>query len=249
MTQNTKIALGIVTLVLVVAGGVYAYSLFGSVKTPLGGIAEKQTLLPLVLQGVVTDVNAANLQISIQVSTTSVMKTVLISPATKIEKTILQKSTKALAEKHIVTEVNIGDLHKGDGVTVQYQSDTGTALEGVSEIAFTVEGSVDAYNKSLLTHPSPYLKGKVVAVDIAGKSLQYNPYLFDTLSTTTMSIAIPEGIPVYRIADPARVSITHTWVASTLTDIQQNQTIFVLTDPVALAAGKVTPKTLLILEK
>lgn len=249
MTLNTKIAWSMVTLVLVVAGGAYAYSLFGSVETPPGGITEKQTLPTFVLQGVVTDVNAANLQISIQSSPSSPMKTVLINPATKIEKTILQKSTKALAEKRIVIEVNISDLHKGDMATIKYQSDTGTALEGVSEIAFTIEGNVDAYNKSLMTHPSPYLKGKVISIDIAGKSLQYNPYLFDTLSTTTMSIAIPDGIPVYRIADPARVSITHTWVATTLTDIQQNQTIFVLADPVALTGGKISPQALITVDK
>ena len=86
-------------------------------------------------------------------------------------------------------------------------------------------------------------------MDIAGKTLQYNPYIFNTLATTTASVAIPDGVAVYRVDDPARVSITYARTAATLADIKPSQTIFIMADAVSLKARRVIPQALIISAK
>src|SRR3989344_280420 len=212
MTTNTNIGIVLVIVALVVAGGV-AYVFIPPKNIPQQSVqnAQEVTQSPtLMLQGTVTGVDAGKMQITLQVSTTSPLKVVTISQMTKIEKIISQKDAKGIVEKQGVTEVNIEDLQKGSLVTVFYQSEKDGVLSNVSRITFVVEGNVEAYFKSQATNQTPYLKGQVVAMDIAGKTLQYKPVLFDTVSTTTtMSVTIYDGIPVYRVDDPLRASIIH----------------------------------------
>ncbi len=203
----------------------------------------------LILQGTVTGVDAGKMQITLQASTTSPLKVVTISQTTKIEKIISQKDAKGIVEKQALIEVNIDDVQKGGLVTVVYQSEKDGILSGVSRITFVVEGNIDAYFKSQAANQTPYLKGQVVAIDIAGKMLQYKPVMFDTISTTTISVAIPDGIPVYRVDDPARVAVTYARTAVALANIQPGQTIFIMADAISLKAGKVVPQAFIISEK
>lgn len=241
---STKIILAIA--VLVVAGGV-AYA-FLSAKNGTQQNTQEAQSSALVLQGTVTGVDAEGMQVTINVPTTDPLKVVTISQATKIEKVISQNDTSGKIEKQAVTEVNIEDVHKGDPVTVFYQSEKEGVLSGVSRVTFVVEGNIDAYFKSQSANQTSYLKGQVVAIDISEKILQYKPVMFDTTSTTTMSVAIPDGISVHRVDDPARVSITHARTTAKLTDIQSGQTIFIMADAASLKAGKVVSQALIILE-
>ena len=239
---------------LIVAGGV-VYTVLtvqpASNRVPVADTAGTSAAesSPLVLQGTVTGVDASKMQITLQVSTTSPLKIVTISQATKIEKIISQKDAKGIEEKRASAEVNIEDVQKGSLVTVIYQSEKDGVLSDVSRITFVIEGNIDAYFKSQSASQTPYLKGQVVAIDIAGKMLQYKPVMFETVSTTTMSIAIPDGVPVYRVDDPARVSIAHARTTAKLSDIQPSQTIFIMADAQSIKAGKVVPQALIISEK
>lgn len=244
-TSASKIMLAIA--VLVVAGGV-AYAFLPARNGTQQNAQGTTQNSPLALQGTVTSVSADKMQITLNASTTNPLKVATITSATKIEKVISQKDTSGAVEKQAVIEVNIGDVQKGSIVTVFYQSEEEGTLNGVSRITFVVEGNIDAYFKSQSANQTPYLKGRVVAIDIVGKTLQYKPIMFDTTSTTTMSVAIPDGVPVYRVDDPARVLIAHARTATTLADIQADKTIFIMADAVSLKAGKVVPQALIILE-
>lgn len=250
MTTNIKIVL--LVTVLIVAGGVdYAVltvkpsdNIAPAVEVATNtGVPESS---PLILQGTVTGVDASKMQVYLNASTTNQLKVATISQATKIEKIISQKNAKGIVEKQALIEVNIDDVQKGNIVTVVYQSEKDGVLSGVSRITFVVDGNIDAYFKSQAESRTPYLKGQVVAMDIAGKTLQYKPVMFDTISTTTMSIAIPDGISVYRVDDSLRTSIIHARTAASLTDIQPNQTIFIKADVASLKTGKVVPQALII---
>lgn len=204
---------------------------------------------PLILQGTVTGVDAVKMQITLQVSTTSPLKVITISPATKIEKVISQKGAKGAEEKRAVMEVNIEDVQKGSIVTITYQSEKDGVLSGVSRVSSVVDGNIDAYFKSQAANQTPYLKVQVVAIDTAGKILQYKPVMFNTVSTTTVSVAIPDGIPVYRVDDPLLVPIIHARTVVALTDIRPDQIIFIMTDAKSIKAGKIVPRAFVILEK
>lgn len=247
---NTKIVL-LVVVALVVAGGIaYAFLTVLPARNtvPIANVADTSASesSSLALQGTVTGVDADKMQITLNASTTNPLKVVTISQATKIEKIISQKDAKGIVEKQALTEVNIEDVQKGNLVTVFYQSEKDGVLNNVSRITFVVEGNIDAYFKSQATNQTPYLKGQVVSIDIAGKNLTYSPYIFNTLGTTTMSVAIPDNIPVYRVDDPARVQITYARTTATLADVQSGQTIFIAADAMSLKAEKVVPQALII---
>lgn len=114
-------------------------------------------------------------------------------------------------------------------------------------ITKTISGNTVPQSQS--TGPSPYLKGQVVAVNIAGKMLAYNPYIFDILGTTTISVSIPDGIPVYRADDSSGISTASAQRVATLEDIRQGQTIFVVADVASLNAEKIIPRALIISDK
>ena len=259
---NTKIVWAVVVLI-VVSGLVYA---FLPAKNNTQQKAQEAVQNPsLVLQGTVTGVDAEKMQITIDtvvtkvmgtekippppVSTTIVGKTVVITPATKIEKIISQKNAKGEVEKQGLAEVNIGDVQKGTQVTVVYESEKDGVLSGVSQVSFVVEANIEEYFTAQAANQTPYIKGQVVAVDIAGKSLSYNPYFFNTLATTTTSVAFTADIPVYEIDDPNRVAITYARTVATLADIRSGQTIFIAADPAALKTGKVVAQAFIISAK
>ena len=233
--------------VLVVIGGV-AYAFLPARNGTQQNAQETTQDSTLVLQGTVTGVDASKMQVTLNASTTNPLKVAIVTSATKIEKVISQKDASGKVEKQAVTEVNIEDVQKGSLVTVFYQSEKDNVLSEVSRITFVVEGNIDAYFKSQSASRTPYLKGQVVAIDIEGKNLTYNPIIFNTISTTTMSVAIPDGILVYRVDDSARVAITHARTSAKLTDIQPSQTVFIMADSKSLKADKVVLLTLIILE-
>jgi len=248
MTTNTKIAGGIAILVIVIVGGVYLYSN----KAPVTSVTENQTTVAPahLLQGTITGVNVDTLQITVQASTTSPVKTVTIRPATKIEKLISQKNAKGETEKQAIIEVDVGDIVKGSPVTVEYQSENSSVLDGVGKITFTVFGNVDAYFKQPpQSSANIYMKSKVVSIDVMDRILQYKPYTLATTGPAASVITLPSGIAVYRADDPLRLSILHTRVAATLMDVRPEQIIFLEVDPKTLHEGKVVPKALIILGK
>ncbi|MCR4333550.1 MAG: hypothetical protein NUV60_00810 [Patescibacteria group bacterium] len=239
--MNTKIVWVVVALVVV---GVVAY-VFVPKIVPQDTQGATQNS-PLVVQGAVTGVDAEKLQITMQAATTSPLKVVTITSATKIEKIISQKDASGTIEKQAVAEVNLSDVQKEDQVTVVYQSEKDGVLSGVSQVTFTVEGNVEDYFASQTENQPPYIKGQVVAVDIAGKTLQYKPYFFSTLATTTTSATIPDGIAVYQVDDSARAAITYARMAITLADIKPGQIISIVADPVALETGEIIPQMFII---
>ena len=251
MNTNTKIVL--VVVALVATGGI-GYAILATTPptntNPEGNATTTNTSAPdsspLALQGTVTGVDAGMMQITLNASTTNPLKVVTISQATKIEKIISQKDASGKVEKQALVEVNIEDVQKGNLVTVFYQFEKDGVLSGVSRATFVVEWNIDAYFQSQSANQTPYLKGQVVSIDIAGKMLKYNPVIFDTISTTTVSVAIPDGISVYRVDDPLRVSIIHARTVANLTDIQTGQTIFIMADAAPLKAWKIVPEALII---
>lgn len=250
MAMNIKVAL-LVTALVVAGGAGYAILTVqpaSNNSVPVADVADTSApeSSPLVLQGTVTGVDASKMQILLQASTTNPLKVVNVTPSTKIEKVISQKDAKGIVEKQSLIEVNIEDVRNGNPVTVVYQSEKDGVLSGVSRITFVVDGNIEAYFKSQSASQTPYLKGQVVAIDIAGKTLQYKPIFFDTVGTTTTSVDIPDGISVYRVADPLRISIIHARTAVTLADIQPGRTVFIMANDKSIKAGKVAPQAFII---
>lgn len=250
MTMNIKIMWGIGALA-VVAAGVGAYLLFGNAankNSETNAIAVQS--VARIFQGTVTSVSKENMQISvtgIAGSTDPFEKTVMISPATKIEKVLSQKNSKGDVEKQLLIEVNMSDLVKGDKVTVAYATEEFSVLSGVSSVLVAVDGNVDAYvNQAPQSEMTVYLKVDVVSIDTAGKKLVYHPYIFGKIGEMTISVAIPDEINVYRVDDPMRVSITHARTTATLADIQPGETIFVMANKNSLQAGRVVPLAFII---
>ena len=249
MTTNIKIILLVTALIVAVGVGYTVLTAQpASNSVPVTDTADTSATesSPLALQGTVTGVDASKMQISLQASTTNQLKAVTISQATKIEKVISQKDAKGIVEKQALMEVNIEDVQKGDLVTVIYQSEKDGVLSGVSRVTFVAERNIYEYFKLQSANQTPYLKGQVVAIDIAGKMLQYKSVMFDTISTTTMSIAIPDGISVSRVDDSLRTSIIHARTPAKITDIQPNQIIFIMADTSSLKTGKVVPQAIII---
>ena len=141
-------------IALIIVGGI-VYIFLSAKNIPQQNVqnvqhAQEVTQNPtLMLQGTVTSVDASKMQITLQVSTTSPLKVITISPATKIEKVISQKDANGKVEKQVMTEVNIEDLQKGSQVSIFYKSERGDVLDGVDRITFTMDGNVDAYIKQL----------------------------------------------------------------------------------------------------
>lgn len=239
--MNTKVAWGIMVLIIV-AGGLYAYSLSSSRKAPVASVTENVDVPPLTLQATVTSVSPDKLEII--VTKDSVEKTVVIHPATKIEKMLSQKSTSSTEGKQASLEVNISDLTKGDVVTIEYQSEKASTLDGVSKISFTtVVDSIDTYLKQLAqADTSRYAKGTIVSVDLAGKNIQ-----FTTVGTTTeSSVPIPDGVAVYRVDDSLRAPITHARTAATLADLKTGEIFSFSLDTNMLKEGKIVPQAFII---
>jgi len=191
------------------------------------------------------------LQIAVTTATTSVPRTVPISPTTKIEKIFSQKNASSTTEEEIPVEVNIEDVQTGTVVTVTYQSEKDSVLSGVSRVTFTSDESVDAYTEqslqSLTADPNGYIKGEVVSVDVTGKKLSYKPYTFITLGTEVMSVTFPENIPVYSVDSALRLTIAHARETIALADIQQEQTIFIMIDRKSLSGNGVVPLAFIVL--
>ena len=247
METNTNTKIILMVAILVVIGGV-AYAFLPARNGTQQNAQETTQDSTLVLQGTVTGVDASKMQVTLNASTTNPLKVATVTSATKIEKVISQNDAKGAVEKQAVIEVNIEDVKKGGLVTVIYQSEKDGVLSGVSRITFVIEGNIDAYFKSQSASQISYIKGQVVAVNIAEKTLQYNPIVFGTLSTTTASVAYSDGVSVYRVDDPARVSIVHARTVATLADIRQGQTVFIGADSKSLKEGKVVPQAFIILE-
>lgn len=243
MTTNIKIAWGVVSLIIIVLVGLYAYP--NAWKVSSSNSASNQIGNSFILQGTVSDVYPDKLQII--VSKNSVEKTVFIDPSTKIERSVLQNGANGAVEKQLIAEVNISDIQKGNMVLIQYQSEKDSVLNGVSQIAFVVDGNVDTYTKQALSPDADtYLKGSIVSIDSTGKTLQYKPYLVNVIGTETITVAIPDGIKVYRVDDPARVAILHARIPAPLSDLLSGRIVFLLADPAALKQGKIVPQAFIV---
>lgn len=243
--MHTKIAWGVIAFVII-AGGAYAYML--SQKAPAPGTTKEQPVPTIILQGTIIDVNADKLQITVQASSTSPAKTVTVSPATKIERVISQKDAQGAVEKQSLTEVDIGEVKKGSPVTITYQSEKDGVLSGVSEIVFSVEGSLDM-NQTAQPIASVYMKSEIVAVDLAKNIITYKPYVFATVGATTASTTVSAGIKVYRVDNPLRLSILHARTAAALADLQTGQTVFFTVAEKTLKEGKIVPSAVIIIGK
>ena len=152
-------------LVILFSAGAYGYRHEIAKVLGIGSFTGPEVQLQTV-QGRVTEVSADALQIAVTTATTSVPRTVPISPTTKIEKIFSQKNASSTTEEEIPVEVNIEDVQTGTVVTVTYQSEKDSVLSGVSRVTFTSDESVDAYTEqslqSLTADPNGYIKGEVV---------------------------------------------------------------------------------------
>lgn len=237
-------------LVILFSAGAYGYRHEIAKVLGIGSFTGPEVQLQTV-QGRVTEVSADALQIAVTTATTSVPRTVPISPTTKIEKIFSQKNASSTTEEEIPVEVNIEDVQTGTVVTVTYQSEKDSVLSGVSRVTFTSDESVDAYTEqslqSLTADPNGYIKGEVVSVDVTGKKLSYKPYTFITLGTEVMSVTFPENIPVYSVDSALRLTIAHARETIALADIQQGQTIFIMIDRKSLSGNEVVPLAFIVL--
>ncbi|OGG62702.1 hypothetical protein A3I46_01040 [Candidatus Kaiserbacteria bacterium RIFCSPLOWO2_02_FULL_54_13] len=237
-------------LVILFSAGAYGYRHEIAKVLGIGSFTGPEVQLQTV-QGRVTEVSADALQIAVTTATTSVPRTVPISPTTKIEKIFSQKNASSTTEEEIPVEVNIEDVQTGTVVTVTYQSEKDSVLSGVSRVTFTSDESVDAYTEqslqSLTADPNGYIKGEVVSVDVTGKKLSYKPYTFITLGTEVMSVTFPENIPVYSVDSALRLTIAHARETIALADIQQEQTIFIMIDRKSLSGNGVVPLAFIVL--
>jgi hypothetical protein len=247
--MNTKIVLIIIMLVAI---STISYIVLSTKDTApaedstnnMDTVFEKS---PLILQGTVTNVNANNMQIIVQISSTSPLKTVTISQETKIEKVISQKNGEGVTEKQALVEINIDELQTGNQVTVVYRSEKDEALSGVDRVIFVVDGNVDEYFRSQTNNQNYYIRAQVLSIDMVQKNLIYKPYFLNAIGTTTTNILISDGIPTYKINDPARISITYARTNIALTDIRSGQDIFIKLNPESLKTDKIVAEELIIL--
>ncbi|MDZ4227518.1 MAG: hypothetical protein U1D26_03510 [Patescibacteria group bacterium] len=251
MPKRVKM-LWVLGLIILFSAGAYGYRYEIAKVLGIGSFTGPEVQLQTV-QGRVTEVSADALQIAVTTATTSVPRTVLISPTTKIEKILLQKSADGTIEKEIVAEVNISEVQKEMRVVVSYESENGSVLSGVARVTFTVEGSVDAYTeqslKSLTADPNGYVKGEVVSIDLAKRELAYRAYSFLTLNTKVDYVTFPDDIPVYSVDSALRLTISHAREMIALADIKQGQTVFIMIDRKPLSGNEVVPLAFIILEQ
>lgn len=235
MTTNMKIVLGIGVLVATTAVGILLFS-----RAPM-------TASSRTIQGAVTSVSPDTSQIVI--STNSGEKTAVITSATRIEKEMSQVNASGAVEKQASIALAISDLAKGDLITIEYLRDADGILSGVSRVVLAVEGDVDAFLAQAVQNTDVLLRGEVVSIDIAKKTILYHPYVFDTVGTTTASISIPAGVVVYRVSDPQQAATASARTAAALTDIQPEQTIFFVIPAKTLQGGDAIPQEIIIVEK
>lgn len=151
MMENTNNNAGKWVLALVVIAGVAGGYFYLQNQSGNTATTEAPAITSHMIQGTVTAVDAAKLQITIQTSSTSPAKIVTVSPTTKIQKIISQLDASGKTEKQAAAAVDISGVQKGTVVTVLYQTDVGDVLGGVTAINFSVVGDVDAYLKTQIT--------------------------------------------------------------------------------------------------
>ena len=237
-------------LVILFSAGAYGYRHEIAKVLGIGSFTGPEVQLQTV-QGRVTEVSADALQIAVTTATISVPRTVPISPTTKIEKILLQKSANGTIEKEIVAEVNIEDVQTRTVVTVTYQSEKDSVLSGVSRVTFTSEESVEAHAEQSFEErtadPNGYMKVEVVSIDLVKRELAYRAYSFLTLNTKVDSVTFPDSIPVYSVDSALRLTIAHARETIALADIQQGQTIFIMIDRKSLSGNEVVPLAFIVL--
>ena len=240
MTTNTKIAWSVVAILILMIC-IYAFS--SSQKIPMTGIGS-QSVSSFLLQGTVTGISTDKSEITVVAN--GVEKIVMIDPATKIEQVLSQKNAAGTIEKQITTEVNVSDVLKGSQVTINYQSEKASVLSGVNTVVFSVDGSVNAFLKTPQPIANTYMEAQVVGMDFSRTHLQYKPYLFDTVGTTTMTMTIPSNISVYRVNDSLRLSIIHARVPASLADLYPGTSIFFVIAGPAQKNGIIVPQSIII---
>ncbi len=250
MTTHTKIAWTGIAAIIILAGGSYVYYRLSHKPVAPGSVSTTQQIkAPRVFLGSIASVSTDGSQVTVQGlpdTKDPFTHVAMILPSTHIEKVVTQTGLDGKPEKQLVVEVDTSALTKGQKVTVEYAGDT----ENASRISFLVENNIDAYIKEASqAEASPYLKGRIIAVDAAAKTIRYYPYTFGKVETKEMTVAVPDGVKIYTVDDPVRIAITHAWVPATAAALQVNATFFIAADPKALKNSKVVAQAFIVSQK
>lgn len=252
MTTHTKIAWIGIAAIIILAGSSYVYYRLSHKPAAPGSVSTaQQAPAPRIFLGTIVSVASDGSQITVQGlpgTKDPFSHTAAILPSTRIEKIVTQTGLDGKPEKQLVVEVDTNALVKGQKVTVEYAGDSDTA----SRIVFVVESNIDAYIKqsaAAAENNMPYLKGRIIAVDPSAKTIRYYPYAFGKVETSEKTVAVPDGVKVYTVDDPVRITITRAWVPATYAALQTNATFFIVADSKALKDGKVVAQAFVVSEK
>ena len=155
-----------------------------------------------------------------------------IAEGTVITRFLLQKDAAGEITRSSANEVNIGDLKKGAVVSIRYGSEKDGVLEDVAAISFNAE-SKDDIDKDISTASEAamvYVKGGVVSVDVAKRTIAFHPYTLDKVSDRQVTATVAAGGKIYAVSNAARAQIEHARTPIRLGDIAPGDTVFFSVD-------------------
>jgi len=208
---------------------------------------------PFVLEGTIESVDAERLEIVITASSTGTRTVAKIAPETRVERIIVREDANGeVIERRGLGGGNLGDLEAGEAVTVVvYRAGQDSAAYTVEQVLSTVRGDVDAYLASAAERRAAlsytYVEGRVESVDLAERQIAYHPALFGQISTSTMSVAVPDDAQFFTVEDSSRAAIAHTRMPALFTDVRPGQTVFIQADAEALKDGDTVARAFIII--
>lgn len=252
MTRNTLIISALAFLAIAVVSFLYV--------TNTSNVRNVDTKIPPTIDlrksllGVVVSVSLEKSSLSVKTAsgTSSEILTVLVGRDTRIQKMVQQKNGSGAIERQLIEELNVGDLAKGDEVTVIYSSDISEIKTPslADTILLKKDSDVDDYIKNKIDNGQYlYLKSKATAVDMPRGIVSFSLYTFGSLSTTTQDVTLNERIPVYTVTEDSLVPIIHARAIGTIQDISLGTTFYLMTEKKGFDGKIKNPTGIIVIEK
>lgn len=250
MTRNTLLISG---LILALFGALAYTALSPSVEKQDGGLAAGETR---GYSGIIDSISLQDGYITVRAtasSTEPAVAKVVVDQNADIRTIMIQKNKDGKTEEQLLEKINMGGLVRGDKVDIEYVSQYGTTLGGVTSITATRHtADMDAYIKkktSASENPFLFIRARLASADTSAMTLNFNLYNFDTVSTTTQSITLAKEVPVYSIANVADLFMERARVAASFTELVTGSDIYFLVDKAAFKGAIQSPVSIILIKK
>ncbi|MBI4085564.1 MAG: hypothetical protein HY432_03635 [Candidatus Liptonbacteria bacterium] len=235
MESAKKLLLSLLVIALLGIGAFY----FIKLNPQMAGEAKAG----LLAHGTITAIDAANRELTASIASNGELfgtrkfgigeKRIAISQKTRINKFFYSENAKGEIEKSLTQEVNIGDLHGGDPVSIIYGEEKNSILQNVESVTVKVE--LNNFEENIAAEIEKmqnnfYVKGQVVTISAADFSLEYYPYIFGQRVEEKAKTALSSDVKFYAVDDENRIGIEHARKEISIRDIRAGD-IIVLTAP------------------